>query len=485
MTTLADILGMDAPAAPAAPVVRPIKQVATAMPLFDWQRKEVDHILRGSQVSALFADPGLGKTAMAAAVIASCLADMYQRALVVVPASLTTNWVRELNKFTPNLSTAVLRGQKPNGIPDADILVISNMVLPHWVETLNASDIDVLIVDESHSFKDPKSKRTLAAKQIASTIDGPKVIMTGTPVPNGRYAEFVPQFDILGNEAWKGVGGRGEFYANFCPKIDSWGNRGSANGEELNRRLYSSFARRVRRDDVIKLAGKHRNPLVVDCDNSEAREYRRIVSDFIQWLRDSDRDPSRAMRAEAIVKLGAMRQAIGLAKVDGIVQHVEGLLRNTKGGVLIFAEHNDVMDTLLLQLARHRPVTVRGSTSPSGKTAAVDAFSSGDSRVLVGQITSAGVGLTLHGDGLNTNVVMAQIPWTPAQLTQAEDRIYRIGQPNPITSDVTIGRIDNEWTIDERLFGILSAKHLMIGEVMDDDGQLLDGIYDGLLDTFR
>jgi len=106
--------------------------------------------------------------------------------------------------------------------------------------------------------------------------------------------------------------------------------------------------------------------------------------------------------------------------------------------------------------------------------------------VLVGQITAAGVGLTLHGDGRNHRVVIVQLPWTPADLKQAEDRLHRIGQTKDVHVEIALCAIDNIWTIDERLWNILEAKNFNTTSAIDGDGEfLLAAAQDSLLDTYR
>jgi len=140
----------------------------------------------------------------------------------------------------------------------------------------------------------------------------------------------------------------------------------------------------------------------------------------------------------------------------------------------------------MIKLSKHNPVAIRGGQSDKAKTASVDAFTSGKSRVLIGQITAASTGFTLHGGGLNNRVIIAQLPWTPADLRQAEDRLHRIGQTSDVLVEVALCHVDDRETIDERLFGQLEAKQYSTGRLIDGEGDvLIDEIFDGLLDSYR
>ncbi len=99
---------------------------------------------------------------------------------------------------------------------------------------------------------------------------------------------------------------------------------------------------------------------------------------------------------------------------------------------------------------------------------------------------AAGVGLTLHGGGINHRVVVAQLPWTPADLKQAEDRLHRIGQTHDVLVEVALAAIEGIWTIDERLWAMLEKKNFSSTTITDGQGEwLLSEVQDALLDSYR
>lgn len=490
MTTLADLLaGNGAPAPAPAPTALPVPDLA--LPLLPYQVEAVEYALtRPSAYLAL--DMGLGKTACAIACAVAYAKDGRTPTLVVVPPSLRTNWVREFAKFSPSTTVAVLKGSKPHVLPAVDVLIIGDSTLAKWA----VADADkrgpfdlhgkvkALVVDEAHRHKN-KSQRAASLASLAATVPGNRVLLSGTPMPNGRTMEMANQFSILGPTAWSAVGGKGRFWNYFAPKIDSWGGRGSEHLDEFGEAMRSVFMMRRRREEVLDLPNKGRSSVVLDGQGEAVRKYKRAEQDLIQWLQEEGMAWEGAARAEALVQLTTLRKLAGAAKVKAVVEHVEDLLDNP-GGVFIVAEHTDVMDSLALNLSKHGVVSVRGGMSDAAKQDAIDAFTSGKARVLVGQITSAGVGLTLHGGGTNHRVVFAQIPWTPAEFRQAEDRLHRIGQTHDVQVDVTLCHIDGSWTIDERLWGVLEQKAFATGLAIDGEGEtLLEDIVGGVLDTYR
>ena len=72
-------------------------------------------------------------------------------------------------------------------------------------------------------------------------------------------------------------------------------------------------------------------------------------------------------------------------------------------------------------------VTLSGDDGPEARMAAVDAFQiDPDVRVIVANLIAGGVGITLTA---GTHVIFQDLDWVPANLAQAEDRAYRLGQP--------------------------------------------------------
>lgn len=493
-----------------------------ALPYKPYQREALEHLFsRGAPepYAMIGLDMGLGKTPVGIGIAATAKAAGIRPTLIVVPPSLRMNWQRELLKFAPWLSYAVLNGTKvPKGfeLPDVDVLLIGDSSLRNdpegWVPFL-VGRFGALVVDESHRFKN-KSQRSASLVKLATavevkvnkygrkervpmlTVDGvpakPPVIrapMTGTPAPNGRNTELVNQIDILGDLAWRDIGGKGHFWNYYAPEADSWGGRASSHAEELNAAMKQSWFFRRLRDEVEDLPNKGRSAVSIEAMGRAVKEYKHAEQDLIDFLagKQDGKVSEGQIRAEALIRLNVLRRLAGEAKVKGIVAHATEILEEEPGGVFIVAEHGATIDGLMKGLAKYNPVAIRGSMTDKDKDAAVQAFTSGESRVMVGQITAAGVGFTLHGGGRNRRVIVAQLPWTPSDLRQAEDRLHRLGQTRDVLVEITLAAIDGKWTIDERLWGILETKNFDTNALIDGGGEslLTEDIQGGVLDTYR
>jgi SNF2 family DNA or RNA helicase len=305
--------------------------------------------------------------------------------------------------------------------------------------------------------------------------------------------ELVTQIDTLGPNAWQGVGGIGHFWQHYAPWSGVIVNgkkvgRISTNDLDLKNRMHNSFMFRRKRDEVIDLPSKTRTTVVLEGTGTAVDDYIACENDLIAWLESLDKDTTGAERAYALVRLGFLRKHVGKAKVESIIKFVSEILDNEPGGVFIVAEHVDTMDSLVAGLSKYKVCEVRGGMSESAKHKAVNDFNSGASRVMVGQIISAGTGLTLTGNGINVNhrTIIAQLPWNPASLKQAEDRVHRISQSMDVCVTIPLCHIEGRQTIDERLWGVLEDKAFSTGILIDGEAEvLLETIQNGVLDSYK
>ena len=515
MTNAFDTLisGLDLGGAEAPQAGPSIDPVPLALDLYDFQKEAVAHALRDTvnhPYAYIGLDMGLGKTPVGIAVAASLSAAGVRPTLISVPPSLRINWAREVRKFAPWLTAATITGSKPaegDVLPDVDVLIIGDAGLAGWADFLTGR-IGGLVVDEAHRFKN-NSKRAEALAQLASGIKVmeplykgaqrkrvtlstvlPKVriLMSGTPTPNGRHQELASQVDIMGDGAWRDIGGKGMFWNHYAPKVDRFGTRSNNDGHSLFSAMSTSWFFRRLRDQVLDLPNKGRTPVALECSGKYVKEYKHAEQDLIDYLagKQDGKVTEGQRRSEALLRLGTLRRLAGYAKVQAVADHVKDILDNEPGGVFVVAENKMVIDDLLIKLAKYNPTTVRGGQGDLTKQAEIDDFVSGKSRVLIGQVNSAGVGLTLHGDGLNHRVVVAQLPWTPADLIQAEDRLHRIGQTHDVMVEVGISTIDGTLSIDERLWNMLEQKYFNSKTITEGEGEwLLEEIQEGLLDSYR
>nr|MBA3807494.1 DEAD/DEAH box helicase [Solirubrobacterales bacterium] len=436
-----------------------------------FQRAGVSYLL--AQRRAFLADEqGLGKTIEALATLESAQA---YPAIVVCPASLKLNWLRELERWLPQRSAQALRGNgSGEEIAAADITVLNYDILAPRLQELARIGAQALVLDEAHYCKNAAAKRTQAVQRLAGEIprEGFVLALTGTPVVN-RPTELISQLRILGRLEDFGSG------AQFGERF---------RGHDAHLRLHwhlraRCFVRRLKEDVLKQLPAKTRAVVPVELDNEG--EYRHAERDLIGWLRSQpldlgelDAKVAAAMRAERLVRLNALKVLAARGKLHAALTWIHDFCSSGER-LVVFAHHREMQRAVL----EHFPAALHilGSDSHAARDAALEAFQGPDdasNQLIVCSIEAAGHGLTLTR---SSNVAFLELDWTPAKHDQAEDRCHRIGQQDAVNAYYLLAA----GTIDETISTLLERKRAVIGAVTDGREQDEEGVLDALVRELR
>ena len=457
-----------------------------------YQRAGIEFAL-GKDAVLIGDEMGLGKTIQALGVINST--PKAKKILIIVPASLRLNWQREAEKWLVNkdLSIGIAIGSK---WPDTDVVIINYDILTKHKAQLRKRVWDVLICDEAHYLKNPKAARTKQVfgdwryKEKVWKIDPLKakrrVLLTGTPIVN-RPIELWGLANYLDPEEFNNFFAYARRYANAHNNGWGWDFSGADNLDELQEKLRTRFlVRRLKKDVLKDLPAKRRQIIELPANGASklvaaeqaawsAQEERLSALKLAVDLSKISEDPEAYQRAVAALRDGATaafeemskaRHDTALAKVDYVVDHVADAAES--GKVLVFAHHLDVVDELAdgLRAKGLKVVTLTGSDSLLSRQAAVDSFQQDDeTKVFIGNIRAAGVGITLTA---SSHVVFAELDWVPANLSQAEDRAHRIGQ----TNSVLVQHLVLEGSLDQQIASQLVTKQQVIDAALDEEVDL-------------
>jgi superfamily II DNA or RNA helicase len=439
---------------------------------------------------------GLGKTIQTIGVL-NLLADI-RHLLLIVPASLKLNWQRELGKWLTKTRTIGLADGKT--YPDTDIVIVNYENLGKHRERLASTVFDLIVCDECQKIKNPKAQRTQAVLQLKAKR---KLALTGTPILN-RPIELYPILSFLNPKQWGSLihptqEDRSKFWRfakRYCDaQRGAWGwdLSGASNLEELQVLLRRSLLiRRLKKDVLTELPPKIRQVIEVPCDEdtapsvqaeNEARtrnEARLIHLKAAVELAKASDDPEEYKQAvnalqEGVrahfTELSRLRHETALAKVPIVIEHVENALEEGNK-VVLFAHHKDVLESFHRHFAS-QSVLLTGDTAQSERQAAVDRFQTDPQCTLfVGSIQAAGVGLTLTSA---SHVIFAEQDWVPGNITQAEDRLHRIGQHD----SVLVQHLVLERSLDATMARRIMEKQDVIDRALDikieqDGNQMLD-----------
>ena len=405
-----------------------LRIVAKQAGLRDYQIAGVRHL--ASQGGACLGDDmGLGKSRQT--VVASRLIAGEGRVLVVCPASLRLNWEREIHMIYPQARVGMVGEDRMSTLHGCQWVIANYARLGGLVRESNLR-FAVMAIDEAHYLKEHKSGRTRNAFMMAARIPR-RYVITGTPLLN-REIELHTLLRLTGH-----VLGR--------MTIKEFRRQYSGSNEKRKRlaAALQGWLLRRRKDVLTDLGQKSRQIRWISPAEGLA-SYQAIYN-----------DPN----LQAMPKITKLRQCLETLKVPFLVETVESLSEGDK--IIIFCEYTATIQLVEQALADLGigSVSLVGSDSARKRQQAIDAFQS-DAQVtaFIGTMGAAGVGITLTAGNY---VAFASLPWTPAEMRQAEDRAYRLGQERDVL--VLIPLIAN--TIDERVGRMLQSKQQVEEDVIE------------------
>ncbi len=408
-----------------------------SLPLRDYQRSSI--ALAQLRKRLLIGDDvGLGKTAQAIGVIAFAQA---RPAVVVCQTHLQRQWLEEIAKFAPLLSTHIIKTGKAHDyrLPDADVFVITYTKLAKWAQRLQTFT-KTIVFDEAQELRKHDSQKYAAAKFVADSCEY-AIGLSATPVYN--YGDEV--FSVIDAINPTTLGTRKEFLGEWTdggmkPKVKD----PKALGAYL--REQHLFLRRTREEVGRELPGTNRivqlvsyeEKVLEDLKKKEGLALARMV------LEGSFTEKGQAAR-QLDLKL---RQATGVAKAKSVAEFIAELGEK----VVVAAWHRAVYDILEDEL-RERGVgsyLYTGKESPKQKIDSVNGFRDHDGAAAFLMSTRSGVGL----NGLQevTNIcVFAELDWSDQVHRQIIGRVRRDGQKSQVTAFFLVADVGSDPIVSQIL----------------------------------
>ncbi len=424
--------------------------------LFPFQEEGLAFLEQKNGRALLADEMGLGKTIQSLAYLQ--LHPDKRLAIIVCPASLKLNWKKEIRDgLSTNDTVEILQGKTPYKF-DASIVIINYDILAAWADFLKKAKPLIIISDECHYFKNNKSLRTKAIKKLAKGVPH-FIALSGTPVVN-RPIEMYNAINIIDPYLIPNFWIYAKQYCGAKHNGFGWDFGGASNMEELHKLLCDSIMIRRLKKDVLKdLPDKVRSFVPIRLNNRNL--YERVENNFIHFIKETKgaEAAERVSTAQVLVQIEYLKQAAVEGKMDSVIEWITDFLE-TGNKLVVFATHKVAINRLM-EFFGNIAVKIDGSVSTDNRDKAVTSFQEDDKICLfVGNIKAAGLGLTLTAA---SNVAFIELPWTPGELSQAEDRCHRIGQKD----SVNIYYLLAERTIEDEIASLLDSKRKVLDAVLD------------------
>lgn len=461
-------------------------------------------------------DMGLGKSTLALACFHQSRA---ARLLVVCPASVKHNWVREIRStLGEDPMVHLIDGTKKKrakilydmvDLTDGGVAIINYDLLQHLDEEStvllrNWAAGAMVILDESHYIKSTKSKRTQWVREHLALAQF-RICLSGTPVRN-MIDDLYAQVDFLRPGMWTS-------YSDFCRRylvqvrITVGGRsffqpKGTKNHAELNKLVNTVQIRRLKKD-VLDLPPKIRTTPILELDDPSRRIYKAMREMALLDLAQFDQNapvfqPKAGSAVDAALRCEQIAQGFVGGIPDNYLQRILPLLTGHAERIpgrdqeLIFPKSTKIkwvvetIDSLLLQGSPPAVVSkynaplywlaeqyqdfglLTGDISSKKRDDIIQAFQAGELAGILLQVKiSEGFNLTRGQD-----VIFLGRDWSPAVNAQAEERFYRIGTTGTVNILVPVVKGTIEEHINTRL-GLKAdeaeqaLKNMTVGQLRD------------------
>lgn len=437
------------------------------LPLFDYQTVAAN-IMASRDRYGLHDEMGIGKTATT---IGAINATLGERGIIVCPAMLRENWIKEFKKF----STYDLRLCKGKNIHDYvawsrgrfDVLITSYEQMAKWTREFAKTGeyIDFVAFDEAHYLKNVNANRTRALLGLEASGEDSLIQwaehswhVTGTPMANDpldvfSFLRFAKAIDMDSDE----------FVRYFFEKrVTTYGAHHFPKPEmvpTLQSLIYNNAIRRTHKDVGMELPPIWLQETLIEGNTIEIEEalagYPHLEQQIITAIETGDTSKLDAAH------IATVRRLVGKAKAVPYSQMLKMELDAGAGKRVVFCVHTEPLLYVERYLKKYGYGVVKayGDMNDKDRQSSVERFMNDPNvHVFVGNIRVAGVGLTLTE---SHEIDMLESDWSPAGNAQAIKRVHRYGQTNSVRARfITLAN-----SLDEVVNSIVAQKTASIAEI--------------------
>jgi SNF2 family DNA or RNA helicase len=400
---------------------------------------------------------------------------LVRKVLVIAPKKVAEGtWTKEAAKWdhTKMLRVSPILGSQTKRIralnTPADLYIINRENVCWLVDYYrNSWPFDMVVVDESSSFKSHSAKRFKALASVCPRIDR-MVELTGTPSPNG-LADLWSQIFLL--DAGERLGKRYTQFRERYFQPDKRGADGMVYSYEAKPGTEASILEKIsdicismKAEDYLELPDIVYHEMPVELDKKSAKAYYELEREMVLQLPEDDEMISVTSAAALSNKLlqlanGAIydedRQVheVHSCKIEAFMELIESLQGKP---VLVFYNYQHDRERILTALSGTR-LRVRELKNTQDE----DDWNAREIDVLLTHPASSAYGLNLQQGG--NHVIWFGLTWNYELYTQANKRLHRQGQ----TDKVIIHHLICSGTRDEDVMQALKKKDDVQNWVME------------------
>ena len=424
-------------------------------------------------------DMGLGKTVQVIGLLTIIKSqEPGIPSLLVVPASLLSNWGNELTRFAPDLVFRIAHPSTSQGkkieIKGRDSLkgidlVITTYSLVQRYEWLHERAWNYIILDEAQAIKNPGAKQTRSVKRFKAQN---RIVMTGTPVEN-RLTDLWSLFDFIN----PGLLGGAEEFGRFAKALHK-----SPEGYSKLRRIISPYIlRRLKTDKAVisDLPEKVEMKTYASLSKKQIILYKEMVRELKETIEQAEGIKRKGLVLSSLMKFKQLcnhpDQYIGTGGYDEEesgkfirLREICETILEKREKVLVFTQFREIAGPLkefLDGVFGREGLMLHGGTAVEKRKDLIDKFQSlSYIPFMVLSLKAGGVGLNLTAAN---HVIHFDRWWNPAVENQATDRVFRIGQKK----SVVVHKFITEGTIEEKIDKMIEGKLKLAQEVIQSGGE--------------
>lgn len=434
--------------------------------LLPHQLESVQYVASRNYRSLIADEMGLGKTLQAVAI--ACLYGFPAKSvLVMCPINLVGSWSDTFSDWTNISPSRINIMTKSGNFPDNPLTIATYPVISRSGGSFLSHKFDLIIADECHEFSNQGTK---LHKQVAQIIHNAKsvVLLSGTPSLN-RPAELFTSLNLIRPDIFRSFH---EYSERYCHgghnEAGIYQANGSSHLEELKILIEHVLMIRRQKEDVLTgLPPKNREHVMLLYNPSDK------MTEMMEMIKKQKIGIQNGLQTCKKAQRGLVLECFTLTsdeKIEPVLhwltsQKFRDILFNQKRKILIFAHHTKMIrgisEWLVFKKIDH--IVINGETSMNNRKILIDKFKTEEEcRIAVLGIETISAGVTLIEA---TVVVFAELMYVPATHLQAEDRVHRIGQKNP----VDIYYLHAPGSVDDRVWEILERKLQILGSIISSN----------------